>query len=564
VEKVINLKILFEKKKYSELIFIIENKIPNNQKNSGILNILGACRLLKEKANKKNLSLALNDFREAYLKEDKTNHSKEAFVNFINISIKLFEYENSSENHNKSLKNFKEATQFFKKNKDYFSKDKSIILAITRVYKRLVNLKEVNICLELLLKYNNFTPFIINNYIYNNCFFKNWRQADFLKYGKLLEEHLPEYSKEKIIPLNKNKNKKIKLAFLSSDLFKSHPVTYFLKTILSNYNSQEFEIFLYHNIKKKDADNTTEILNKLVFKNCEIFDLSDIEVINLIRSDKIDIIIDLMGVTSKNRLSLIKNRVAPIQILWCGYCNTTGIKNMDYIIADHNVIFNKELNDYSEKIIYLPKIWNAHPGLNIERNFTDAPFLNNKFITFGSFNSFRKINETVINTWSKILKKIPNSKLLLKSSSVLSNNLILEKFKRNDVLKSVVFNPFISDFNSHMDLYSKIDIALDTFPYNGVTTSFEATWMGVPLLTIKGYNFNSRCGESINKNLDMYDLISENEKDYIDKAFKIATDNEKLVKIRKELFSKALTSPLFDSLNFSNEFFKSLKKLKSS
>jgi predicted O-linked N-acetylglucosamine transferase (SPINDLY family) len=115
-----------------------------------------------------------------------------------------------------------------------------------------------------------------------------------------------------------------------------------------------------------------------------------------------------------------------------------------------------------------------------------------------------------------------------------------------------------------MDLYSKIDIALDTFPYNGVTTSFEATWMGVPLLTIKGYNFNSRCGESINKNLDMYDLISENEKDYIDKAFKIATDNEKLVKIRKELFSKALTSPLFDSLNFSNEFFKSLKKLKSS
>jgi predicted O-linked N-acetylglucosamine transferase (SPINDLY family) len=564
VEKVINLKILFEKKKYSELIFIIENKIPNNQKNSGILNTLGACRLLKEKANKKNLSLALNDFREAYLKEDKTNHSKEAFVNFINISIKLFEYENSSENHNKSLKNFKEATQFFQKNKDYFSKDKSIILAITRVYKRLVNLKEVNVCLELLLKYNNFTPFIINNYIYNNCFFKNWRQADFLKYGKLLEEHLPEYSKEKIIPLNKNKNKKIKLAFLSSDLFKSHPVTYFLKTILSNYNSQEFEIFLYHNMKKKDADNTTEILNKLVFKNCEIFDLSDIEVINLIRSDKIDIIIDLMGVTSKNRLSLIKNRVAPIQILWCGYCNTTGIKNMDYIIADHNVIFNKELNDYSEKIIYLPKIWNAHPGLNIERNFTDAPFLNNKFITFGSFNSFRKINETVVNTWSKILKKIPNSKLLLKSSSVLSNNLILEKFKKNDVLKSVVFNPFISDFNSHMDLYSKIDIALDTFPYNGVTTSFEATWMGVPLLTIKGYNFNSRCGESINKNLDMYDLISENEKDYIDKAFKIATDNEKLVKIRKEIFSKALTSPLFDSLNFSNEFFKSLKKLRNS
>ena len=562
MENVINLKNLFQKKKYSELIFIIENKIPHNQKNSGILNVLGACRLLKEKANKKNLNLALNDFREAYLKEDKTNHSKEAFVNFINISIKLFEYENSNENHKQVLKNFKEAIQFFKKNIDYFSKDKSIVLAIIRVHKRLVDLKEVNVCLELLLKYNNFTPFIINNYIYNNCFFKNWRQATFLKYGKMLDQHLPVYSKDKIIPLNKNKNKKIKLAFLSADLIKSHSVTYFLKTILSNYNSQEFEIFLYHNIQKKDADSTTKILNKLVFKNYEIFDLSDIEALNLIRRDKIDIIIDLMGVTSKNRLSLIKNRVAPIQILWCGYCNTTGIKNMDYIIADPNVIYEKELNDYSEKIIYLPKIWNAHSGLNIKRNLTDAPFINNKFITFGSFNSFRKINETVINTWSKILKKIPNSKLLLKSSSVLSNNLILEKFKKNDVSKSVEIKPYIDDFNSHMDLYNKIDIALDTFPYNGVTTSFEAIWMGVPLLTIKGYNFNSRCGESINKNLDMHDLISENEKDYIDKAFKIATDNEMLVKIRKEIFIKALSSPLFDGLNFSNEFFKSLKKIK--
>lgn len=562
MENVINLKNLFQKKKYSELIFIIENKIPHNQKNSGILNVLGACRLLKEKANKKNLNLALNDFREAYLKEDKTNHSKEAFVNFINISIKLFEYENSNENHKQVLKNFKEAIQFFEKNIDYFSKDKSIVLAIIRVHKRLVDLKEVNVCLELLLKYNNFTPFIINNYIYNNCFFKNWRQATFLKYGKMLDQHLPVYSKDKIIPLNKNKNKKIKLAFLSADLLKSHSVTYFLKTILSNYNSQEFEIFLYHNIQKKDADSTTKILNKLVFKNYEIFDLSDIEALNLIRRDKIDIIIDLMGVTSKNRLSLIKNRVAPIQILWCGYCNTTGIKNMDYIIADPNVIYEKELNDYSEKIIYLPKIWNAHSGLNIKRNLTDAPFINNKFITFGSFNSFRKINETVINTWSKILKKIPNSKLLLKSSSVLSNNLILEKFKKNDVSKSVEIKPYIDDFNSHMDLYNKIDIALDTFPYNGVTTSFEAIWMGVPLLTIKGYNFNSRCGESINKNLDMHDLISENEKDYIDKAFKIATDNEMLVKIRKEIFIKALSSPLFDGLNFSNEFFKSLKKIK--
>jgi len=561
MKKIIDIKKLFQEKKYTEIISQLENNITKIQKNSGILNLLGACRLLRGKSNKEDLSSALEDFRKAYLAEHRTNHSKEAFVNFINVSIDLFEYENSKKNHELSSNNFKEAVDFFEKNEDFFLNDVRTVLAMVRIYKRLVDLERVNFYLETLIKNKNTNPFVLNNYIYNNTFSKNWRSDDFLKYGKILYDNLPNYSENKIVPLKKEKNKKIKIGFLSADLSGFHPVTYFLKSILSNYDSNQMEIFLYLNHTQTKEDSSTNDLMKLVNKSCEILNLSDVEAINLIRNDKIDIIVDLMGVTSKNRLSLIKNRVAPVQILWCGYCNTTGVKGMDYIIADPNLVFENEKKNYSEKIVYLPKIWNSHSGINVKRVYSQSPFVKNKFITFGSFNNFRKINENVISVWSRILKKIPNSKLILKSSSVLSNNLIFQKFKENQISESVEFEPFESDFETHLNLYKKVDVALDTFPYNGVTTSFEAIWMGVPVLTMKGYNFISRCGESINKNLNMTNLISKNENDYFLQACKIASDKDNLTKMREHIFNTALSTPLFDAKDFSYQFFDKLKKL---
>jgi predicted O-linked N-acetylglucosamine transferase (SPINDLY family) len=153
---------------------------------------------------------------------------------------------------------------------------------------------------------------------------------------------------------------------------------------------------------------------------------------------------------------------------------------MDHIIADPNLIYDEEKNLYSEKIIYLPDIWNCHSGLTVEREEYLSPFIKNNYITFGSFNNFLKINDNVIDVWSKILQNVKNSKLILKSSSPRVVTKLTEKFKKNDVLKSIVFEDTKNNIKDHLNLYQKIDIALDTFPYNGVTTSFEAIWMGVP------------------------------------------------------------------------------------
>ena len=136
-----------------------------------------------------------------------------------------------------------------------------------------------------------------------------------------------------------------------------------------------------------------------------------------------------------------------------------------------------------------------------------------------------------------------------------------DKFRQQNVLGSIEFVSSKKDFKDHMNLYKEIDIALDTFPYNGVTTSFEAIWMNVPVLTMKGYNFNSRCGESINKSLGLDHLIAQNEEDYVSKLNEFDKNKDKLLNIRKLLFENAVSSPLFDTKSFSRDFFNALDEI---
>ena len=269
-----------------------------------------------------------------------------------------------------------------------------------------------------------------------------------------------------------------------------------------------------------------------------------------------------MGYTSTQRIELFKNRMAKNQIIWMGYCNTTGLENMDFIISDPNLIKSDEEKLYSEKVIFLPKIWNSHCGFDFERKQNPPPFIKNKYFTFGSFNNFDKINEEVISVWSNILKKIENSKLVLKTSSKrLATKRLKELFQKKGVLDSIKFIEREKEFEKHLENYNEIDIALDTFPYNGVTTSFEAIWMGVPVVTMEGYNFNSRCGESINKNLNMEQLIAKDEEDYIQKVVKLSSNQETYINLRKSVFLNALKSPLFSSQDYSKSFFEALEKI---
>ena len=161
--------------------------------------------------------------------------------------------------------------------------------------------------------------------------------------------------------------------------------------------------------------------------------------------------IDVMGYTSRNRIGLFKNRIAKKQVIWMGYCNTTGLKNMDYIITDPNLIYENEKDLYAEQVLYLPEIWNTHCGFDFERKENPPPLIKNNYITFGSFNNPTKINENVINCWAKILKKIKNSKLIIKCPS--EKKLIeLKKIKKKSILDSVIFHTSFDNKKDHLNL----------------------------------------------------------------------------------------------------------------
>ena len=249
-------------------------------------------------------------------------------------------------------------------------------------------------------------------------------------------------------------------------------------------------------------------------------------------------------------------------VSWLAYCNTIGFKNIDYLIADNNLIKSEE-NHYSEKIIKLKDIWNAHSGFDFKRDFSETPAKKNNYITYGSFNNFLKISDETVYVWSEILKKSQNSKLILKSSNNSFPKRIIDIFKKNGVLNSIEFYNRVDypSINEHLNLYRKIDIALDTFPFNGVTTSFEALWCGIPVLTMSGYNFNSRCGSSILKNANLDQLISKNPEDYIVKALELSNNIDKLSILRRDIFDRILNTPLFDTKKFASNFGSSLLEI---
>jgi len=555
-EKNSKISTLFSEKKYDELIFFLETEFKN--KSSQILNLLGVSRLFNSR-DKKSLMLALLEFKQAYTQEKKTQFGLEALINFINTAVDLHIMQSPADDIlNDSSTYLNQTNELYDEAKYFFGYNERLVSAIVRVYKQQANLDKILNGYKTLFEHGNLNLDTFSSWIFFNNYKKDWSQKDYFKYTKLLQTYVKKFSKNKLVKIKEKKGDKIKIGFLSGDILKKHSITYFLKTVLLNYDKDKFEIYLYlDNIIEDDNTNEFKVLVK---KTCNISNLNDIEATNYIRQDKIDIIFDIMGLSSVQRISLFKNRLAPKQISWLGYCNTTGIDNMDYLISDPNLIYPEEECNYLEKIIYLPNIWNCHSELNIQRVDLEPPCLKNKYTTFGSFNNFNKINDSVIDVWSQILKNVTGSKLILKSSLKVDNNYIMKKFIENGVSNSVVFLEK-RKLIKHYSLYKQIDIALDTFPYNGVTTSFEAISMGVPVLTMKGYNFNSRCGESININLGMKDLIAKDESEYIFKAKKLAEDQDELLKTRKKIFTMAPHTPLFDKIKFANDFFSCLENI---
>ena len=530
-----------EKKQFERLQFDVEMLGNIDDQHPLIIFYYAASIYFKETSTQKELLRSSALFEKVYLLNKK---NLQALYNMIAVSFKTKEFKNVL---NLTLEAFEENNN-----------DNKLIEGLARINFYLGNKRK---CIKLFRKlYKNLPnkiegrlPFI-SSFNYTSGISQEEYLQECLNYASLVEKNLDIENDS--YKFDNYKNDKIKVAFLSAD-FKTHPVSQFIKNLLIKMSKNSFEIHLISNLRPEDYDQMSYELKKTVSKWHDIQKYSDTQAVEYLRSLKIDVLFDLSGFTQGNRLELIAKRCARIQIEWLGYNNSLGLKNLDYLISDRNLIKNNELNLYNEKILFMPKIWNA---LTPPNHLPEVDIsLKNKGSTFSfcSFNNFQKLSDSTINVWSKILNQT-NSQIYLKNSLYGGEDLkenVMKKFYDNGVKKNkLIFLDKEKKSEDHLKLYNKADLALDTFPYPGVTTTYEALLMGLPVLTMKGFNFNSRCGESIMKNMNMQEMIANDEIDYFNKAISIVNDKNSIKKNLINLRERTLSSPLFDTDTFANDF----------
>jgi len=348
----------------------------------------------------------------------------------------------------------------------------------------------------------------------------------------------------------------IRIGYLSYD-FHDHATLHLLMGVLRLHNKKRFKIYAYsygfpsESNYRRDAQKYVD-----VFRDIRL--TSDLEAAEIINKDKIDILVDLKGHTSGCRLGIMALKPAPVNVTWLGFPGTTGADYIDYILADRVVIPPSEAKYYSEKIIYLP---NTYQPTDNKQIISDRKFTRRNLglpgdpdtIVFSSFNQTHKIEPEAFDVWMKILKKVTKSVLwLFVDNKIAANNLKKEAKKRGvDTGRLFFAGPLPKD--EHLTRLGLADLALDTFTYNGHTTTSDCLWAGVPVITLKGKHFASRVSASLLSAIGMSELITNSKTEYERLAIELATNPKKLFSIHYSLLSKRLSEPLFDTQRFTRD-----------
>lgn len=341
----------------------------------------------------------------------------------------------------------------------------------------------------------------------------------------------------------------LRIGYVSGD-FGWHPVMSFLEPILLNHDTESFQIFCYSNRSTPDA--TTRRLQGLKVTWREIYGSSANDVAEVMRCDGIDILVDLSGHTYGNRMDVCQLKPAPILVTWLGYPHSTGMQQFDYYISDP-ICDPPGMTEhyYSEKVWRLPKVFCCYiPPLEFPV-ISQSPHNIQGHITFGSFNNLAKVSDTVIGLWADILLCVPQSRLLLKSASLggaSTRQQILNRFAEYGISQErLLLEAHTQKSLDHLAMYAQVDIALDTYPYHGTTTTCEALWMGVPVVTLTGLTHVSRVGVSFLTAIGCPELIAETASDYVKIAATLAGDSGRLCHYREKLRAMMATSPLMNA-----------------
>lgn len=346
-------------------------------------------------------------------------------------------------------------------------------------------------------------------------------------------------------------DKRLRVGYVSADMH-FHSVAYFLEPLLAAHDSEQVEMFCYSGVLQADA--MTEHLKSLSHHWRDISRMQDLQIVKTIIEDQIDILVDLAGHTSGNYLNVFLRKPAPIQLSWLGYPNTTGLDTIDYWVTDKFADLPDQDEYYSEKLYRLPGSFLCYQAPETTPPASPLPVLEARYVTFGSFNNIAKINRELISLWADVLQAVDGSRILIKNTSLSDKQTcerILGWFAEKEIeVHRIELMGKIYGLEAHLEIYSKVDIGLDSFPYNGTTTTCEALWMGVPVITLAMKHHAGRVGLSLLSAVGLEAFVAETVEDYVAIAKNISSDIDGLSSLRTGLRGKMQNSVLCDKAGF--------------
>jgi len=373
-----------------------------------------------------------------------------------------------------------------------------------------------------------------------------WVAAEHRRFDQIVKR-----SGRVLAPRSPDPERKLRIGYISPD-FRTHSVAYFIAPVLEAHDRDAVEITCYATGAREDE--LTERIRKAAERWRKVFRTSDSELATLIENDEIDVLIELSGHTADNRLAMLADRVAPVQVTYLGYPNTTGLASMDLRITDA-VVDPPGVTDgwHTERLVRIDGGFLAYspPSFASQLPVGPLPAGQDGQFTLGSFNNLAKINDLVLETWASILAQFPNSRILFKDRGLGDDRVkqrLLKAFaayggvgEDRVTLKWREASPL-----GHLQTYNEVDMALDPFPYNGTTTTCEALWMGVPVLTLAGDRHAGRVGTSLLSRVGLPEFVAKDRSEYIAKALALGGDRAGLAKLRSGLRERLMASPVMD------------------
>ena len=345
----------------------------------------------------------------------------------------------------------------------------------------------------------------------------------------------------------------LRIGFVSPDL-RRHSVAYFIEPVFRGHDREAYQLYAYSDTCNEDA--VSQRLREAADHWYASCGWSDQQLVERIREDGIDILVDLTGHTAGNRMQVFARRAAPLQVTYLGYPGSTGLESMDYRLSDGRADPDDAADEqgYSETLLRLPESFLCFEAPEEAPAVTPPPMIERGSVTFGSFNNLAKLTDEMVVVWAEILKRVPGSQLILKYRA-LTDEGTRRRFEALFQAQGIEPERLrlygrIPAVEGHLGLYGEVDVALDTYPYHGTTTTCEALWMGVPVITRGGEHHVSRVGVTLLGGLGLDEMIAADDAEYIDKAVALAGDASRLSELRDGMRERMRRSALMDEAGF--------------